>query len=72
MQIKFVHACIGTFAYIIWPGDIASSEHMENKCTFPCDRVGEIEPFLSQTRRSVLNSLRLQIISGKYGTKTQI
>ena len=30
MGRDFVHACGGTFAYIIWPGDIASSEHMDN------------------------------------------
>ena len=30
MGRDFVHACGGTFAYIIWPGDTASSEHMDN------------------------------------------
>ena len=37
---------------------IASSEHMENKCTLPCDRVGEIEPLLSQPR-SILKFFRI-------------
>ena len=37
---------------------IASSEHMENKCTLPCDRVGEINPLLSQPR-SILKFFRI-------------
>ena len=61
MGREFVHACSGTFAYVIWPGDILLQVSIwkTNVHFHACDRVGEIEPLLSQPRRSILKFFRI-------------